>query len=142
MTDGTMVSGIISETEAYKGSEDLACHASRGKTPRNKVMFEEGGLVYMYLIYGIYWMMNFVTGREGDPQAVLIRGLKEVYGPGRLTKQLQIDASFYGEDLSVSNRLWIEAGMEKPEINAAPRIGIDYAGDYWKNVPWRFFLKD
>ena len=67
----------ISETEAYRGSDDLACHASKGRTTRNEVMFGDGGHLYMYLIYGMYWMMNVVTSVRGIPQAVLIRGVRE-----------------------------------------------------------------
>ena len=142
MPDGGRERFIISETEAYKGFEDLACHASKGITPRNRVMFDKGGFLYMYLIYGMYWMMNVVTGEKGDPQAVLIRGLKNIYGPGRLTRHLQIDGSFYGEDLSASRRIWIENGIDGPLIDTGPRIGIDYAGEFWKNMPWRFFIRD
>jgi len=140
LPDGCIEKFIISETEAYKGSVDLACHASKGLTKRNRVMFEKGGLLYMYLIYGIHWMMNVVTGDDGAPQAVLIRGLKEIYGPGRLTKRLSIDGSFYGEDLLSSERIWIEPRIGDVDIQTGPRIGIEYAGEYWKNVPWRFFL--
>ncbi|MBN1131780.1 MAG: DNA-3-methyladenine glycosylase [Bacteroidales bacterium] len=132
---------IISETEAYKGTEDLACHASKGLTARNRIMFERGGHLYLYLIYGMYWMMNVVTGGRDVPQAVLIRGLKEIYGPGRVTRRLQIDGSFNGEDLLTSRKIWIEKGIKKTQITAGPRIGIDYAGEFWKNVPWRFYLK-
>ncbi|HDR68692.1 MAG TPA: DNA-3-methyladenine glycosylase, partial [Bacteroidaceae bacterium] len=102
--------------------------------------FEQGGYLYMYLVYGMHWMMNVVTGKAGDPQAVLLRGSKQVYGPGRLTKELCIDGSFYGEDLHSSERIWIEGKNEKRRIGTGPRIGIEYAGDYWKNVPWRFYL--
>lgn len=133
---------IISETEAYRGTEDLACHARRGMTARNMIMFGQGGFLYMYLIYGIHWMMNVVTGEEGNPQAVLIRGLREVYGPGRLTSRLDLDNSFYGEDIVISDRIWIEDGMDKCQIGTGPRIGIDYAGEYWKDVPWRFYLQN
>ena len=133
---------IISETEAYKGSVDEACHARKGLTERNRVMFEQGGFLYMYLIYGIHWMLNVVTGDPGDPQAVLIRGLKDIYGPGRLTKKLEIDGSFYGEELVSSKRIWIENGVGDVEVQTGPRIGIEYAGEYWKNVPWRYFLKE
>ncbi len=73
---------VISETEAYRGGEDLACHASKGRTPRTEVMFGEGGYLYMYLIYGMYWMMNVVSGPEGVPQAVLFRGLREAEWSG------------------------------------------------------------
>ncbi|MCK4989622.1 MAG: DNA-3-methyladenine glycosylase, partial [Bacteroidales bacterium] len=71
--DGTKSTYVITETEAYRGGEDRACHASKGKTPRTEVMFGDGGHLYMYLIYGMYWMLNIVTGSEGVPQAVLFR---------------------------------------------------------------------
>ena len=77
---------IISETEAYRGSDDKACHASKGRTPRTEIMFHEGGRLYVYFVYGMYWMLNIVTGMENDPQAVLIRGLKGCTGPGRVSK--------------------------------------------------------
>ena len=130
----------ISETEAYKGEEDRACHASRGRTKRNRIMFGDGGFVYMYLIYGIYWMLNVVTGVEDQPQAVLIRGLKEASGPGRLTRLTGLDGNYYGEDLVRSGRLWIEESGIVPGFTTGPRIGIDYAGDPWKDVPWRFMM--
>ncbi len=128
---------MITETEAYVGEEDLACHASKGITPRTKIMYGRGGCVYIYLIYGMHWMLNIVTGKINEPQAVLIRGLKGINGPGRLTKKLEIDGGFYGENLCTSNRIWIEQGDEVPKILTTPRIGIEYAGD-WKLKPWRF----
>ncbi len=82
--DDTIQKFVITETEAYSGGEDKACHANKGLTPRTKVMFDEGGLVYVYLIYGMYWMLNFVTGEAGDSSAVLIRGVKGISGPGRV----------------------------------------------------------
>lgn len=139
--DGITEKHIITETEAYKGEEDLACHASKGKTERNKVMYEKGGLIYVYLVYGMYWMLNFVTGKKNNPQAVLIRGIEGYDGPGKLTKFIEIDKSFYGEDLILSKRIWIEPSLKKNKFETTPRIGIDYAGEYWKNVPWRFVLK-
>ena len=131
---------IISEVEAYSGDGDLACHASKGKTSRTEVMFREGGLVYVYLVYGIHWLLNIVTGREGDASAVLIRGLKGITGPGRVGKLLQLDRSFYGEDLTTSGRIWIEESDIKITYGAAPRIGIDYAGEPWKSKNWRFYI--
>lgn len=131
---------LITETEAYRGEEDLACHASRGKTSRTRIMYEPGGFVYVYLVFGMHWMLNFVTGKIAEPQAVLIRSLKEMSGPGRLTKLLEIDRSFYGEDLSMSNRIWVEDHDKYPEWETTVRIGIDYAGD-WKFKPWRFVAK-
>ena len=128
----------ITETEAYRGTEDLACHASKGRTSRTEAMFHEGGFLYIYLIYGMYWMLNIVTGQENEPQAVLIRGLENLYGPGRITRKLQIDKSFYDEDLTVSYRMWIEDDGCKPACQTGSRIGVDYAGE-WKDKPWRFF---
>lgn len=132
---------LITEVEAYRGSDDLACHASKGRTPRTEVMFGNGGQVYVYLIYGMYWMLNFVTAKEGVPQAVLIRGIEGFDGPGKLTKALNIDKSFYGEKLISSDKLWVEKGIVNPEFETTPRIGIDYAGEIWKNKPWRYVLK-
>ena len=131
---------LITETEAYRGAEDLACHASKGRTPRTEVMFGEGGHLYMYLIYGMYWMMNVVCGHEGNPQAVLFRGLHEVSGPGRLTRLVGVDRAFYGEDLVRSDRIWIEASGSSPVYSAGPRIGVDYAEEPWKSMPWRFLM--
>ncbi len=127
----------ITETEAYRGVEDLACHASKGRTPRTEVMFQEGGTVYVYLIYGQYWMLNLVTGLEGDASAVLIRGLEGFSGPGRVGRELQLDRSFYGENLFNSVRIWIQDGEPITEIRTSKRIGIEYAGN-WKNMLWRF----
>ena len=131
---------IITETEAYRGSEDKACHASRGETSRNRVMFDEGGKIYVYFVYGMYWMLNFVTAPAGVPQAALIRGIEGFNGPGKLTKALGIDRSYYGEDLSTSDRIWVEDNGIVPSYNSGPRIGIDYAGDIWKNKPWRYYI--
>lgn len=129
----------ITEVEAYCGVTDLACHASKGRTKRTEIMFYDGGLVYMYLIYGMYWMLNIVTSIENDPQAILVRGVDAVEGPGRVTKLLQLDKSFYGESLITSQRLWLEDAppIDSAKIITTPRIGIDYAGD-WKHKPWRF----
>ncbi len=139
--DGNSLRVTITEVEAYKGTDDLGCHASRGMTQRNRVMFDNGGLVYVYLIYGMYWMLNVVTSTHSEPQAVLIRGVTGAEGPGKLTRLLKIDGSFYGEDLVESNRIWIEDNGIKADYITTPRIGIDYAGPYWSKVPWRFVLK-
>ena len=131
----------ITETEAYRGVEDLACHASKGRTSRTETMYHTGGAVYVYLIYGMYWMLNIVTGRENDPQAVLIRGFEGLYGPGRITRKLQIDKSFYTEDVTISHRIWIEDDGFKPLYERGTRIGVDYAGE-WKDKLWRFYIHD
>ena len=107
----------ITEVEAYCGTEDLACHASKGRTSRTEVMFEKGGLVYVYLIYGIYWMLNIVTGIVDEPKAVLIRGVENISGPGRVGVALQLDKSFYGENLLTSDRIWIEDSGQPVSYN-------------------------
>ena len=139
--DGTTETFLITETEAYRGEEDLACHASRGKTPRTATMYLPGGVLYIYLIYGMYWMMNIVTGPEEHPQAVLIRGIEGYDGPGKLTRRLQIDKTFNSEDLTTSPRIWIEETGIIPPYTSSPRIGVDYAGEKWKNMPWRFVME-
>ncbi len=136
--DGRQISGRIIEVEAYRGTDDLACHASKGRTPRTEIMFGPGGYVYMYLVYGMYWMLNFVAGEPDVPQAVLLRGVDSVVGPGRLTKQFEIGRDFYGESLEDSQRLWVEDHSCLIELETVPRIGIKYAGEYWASRPWRF----
>jgi DNA-3-methyladenine glycosylase len=138
--DGTVIRLRITEVEAYRGEEDLACHARKGKTPRNQVMYDAGGLLYLYFIYGKYWMLNIVTGEKENPQAVLIRGIEGLKGPGKLTRELMLDKSFYGEDICSSSRIWIENSALVADYHATPRIGIDYAGE-WKHKLWRFVLK-
>ncbi|MBK3517368.1 DNA-3-methyladenine glycosylase [Carboxylicivirga marina] len=135
---------VISEVEAYRGEEDAACHAHKGRTSRTEIMYHAGGKVYVYLIYGMYWNLNIVTGSECEPQAVLIRGVKKISGPGRLGRYLKLDKSFYGDSLSESNRLWIEEPVVKSKIafESTERIGIDYAPYKWRSKKWRFVLKD
>lgn len=139
--DGLTERYKITEVEAYRGGDDKACHANKGKTPRTEVMFREGGVVYLYLIYGIYWMLNIVTGEVNDSSAVLIRGLEDISGPGRVGKALHLDKSFYGEDLSISERIWIEDSDIDPNFSTGPRVGIHYAGEPWISKPWRFVLE-
>lgn len=141
MSDKSVRRHIITEVEAYRGSADKACHASRGRTNRTEIMYHSGGRVYVYFVYGMYWMLNVVAGREGEPQAALIRGVGGISGPGRLTRELGIDGSFYGEDLTVSDRIWIgDEGLD-PDYTTGPRVGIDYAGKPWKDKPWRFLMR-
>jgi DNA-3-methyladenine glycosylase len=139
--DGTTSHYVITETEAYLGEEDLACHASKGRTKRTDIMYANGGVVYVYLIYGMYWMLNIVTGTENHPEAVLIRGLDKITGSGKVGRELKMDKSFYGENLSESNRIWINNAPDVPDFITAPRVGIDYSSEKWKNKPWRFILK-
>ena len=135
--DGNVVRYKITTTEAYSGKEDKACHASKGRTPRTEVMFHEGGKVYVYLIYGMYWMLNVVAGEENYPQAVLVCGIDAVRGSGRVGRELKMDKSFYGEVLTESQRIWIEDSSDNPEFIAKTRVGVDYAGE-WKDKLWRF----
>jgi DNA-3-methyladenine glycosylase len=139
--DGGLRKYMITETEAYRGYEDKSCHASHGKTKRNEIMFHAGGRVYVYFVYGMYWMLNFVTGEKDDPQAALIRGIEGFNGPGKLTKELGINKSFYGENLAISDRIWVEDNGLKPSFKTGPRIGVDYAGEIWKNKPWRYYIE-
>jgi DNA-3-methyladenine glycosylase len=132
---------FIQEVEAYRGEEDQACHAFKGRTTRTEVMYGEGGRIYIYLIYGMYWMLNFVTSVKDVPQAVLLRGINGFNGPGKLSRALKLDKSFYGEQLSASKRLWIEESKEKPSLICTPRIGIDYAGPKWSGKLWRWVAK-
>lgn len=138
--DGSISRYRITETEAYMGEEDEACHACKGRTARTEIMYAQGGCIYVYLIYGMYWMLNIVTGTENEPQAVLIRAVDNIVGSGRVGRELKIDRSFYGENLLTSNRIWVETAPDALSFNTAPRIGIDYAGEEWKNKPWRFIL--
>lgn len=140
LADGVTGRYEITEVEAYRGTEDKACHASKGRTARTEIMFQEGGRLYIYLIYGMYWMLNIVTAEKENPQAVLIRGLEKFKGPGVLTKSLGIDKTYNGEDLITSERIWIEDAGIARTIKTSSRIGIDYAGDYWKERPWRYFV--
>lgn len=134
---------MITETEAYIGPEDRACHSSRGRTQRTEPMFDGPGTIYIYFTYGMHHMLNVVTGPKGFPAAVLIRGLEDVNGPGRLTKQWGIDKRFNHRPLKKKTGLWIEdrgARIKKTEIAKTPRIGIDYALE-WKDKLFRFVLK-
>lgn len=137
--DGRIEKYRITETEAYRGIEDQACHASKGRTPRTEVMFLDGGTVYVYLIYGQYWLLNLVTGIAGDASALLIRGIEGFPGPGRVGRELQLDRSFYGESLINSPRMWVEDAEPVTEIKTSKRIGINYSGE-WANKLWRFYI--
>jgi DNA-3-methyladenine glycosylase len=141
LPDGRFGRYRVSEVEAYRGSQDEACHAFKGKTARTDIMFHEGGRLYVYFIYGMYWMLNVVTGGKNTPQAILIRRVENYNGPGKLTKALGIDGSFYGEDLMISERIWFEDDGISPAFKTGPRIGINYAGEYWKTRPWRYFIE-
>ena len=139
-TGTEIIRSVICETECYMGQDDSACHAAKGKTARNAVMFEEGGRAYVYLCYGIHNMLNIVTGEKDYPQAVLIRGARICSGPGRLTKAFDITRELNGEILYDSDRLWLEDG-EALEYIKTPRIGIDYADKADRERLWRYVAK-
>ena len=128
----------ITETECYFGEDDTACHAHKGRTARTGIMYGRGGMTYIYLCYGMHNLLNVVSGEEGSPQAVLIRGAGDYNGPGKLTKALSIDRSLNGVDLSVSGRLWLEDGKAPTSYVTTPRIGISYAAKEDRERLWRF----
>lgn len=161
-TDGTLkvLRMRISETEAYIGEDDPACHSHAGtRTQRTEIMYEQGGVFYVYLTYGIHHMLNVISGTIESPESVLIRAgfltedsdrlldeqllvdeksrgsnkqlthPKQFAGPGKLTKRLQIDRQLYGKPIIPESGVWIEDDGCVPPVSLRPRIGIDYAGD-------------
>ena len=138
--EGRIVRAEVLEIEAYDGQEDLACHASRGRTPRNAPLFGPAGYWYVYLCYGIHWLLNIVTGPVGYPAAILIRRVGSFLGPGILTRELKIDKRFNELPSGRSTGLWLERNPHRPEslvYETTPRIGVDYAGE-WAHKPYRF----
>ncbi|MGN1059719.1 MAG: DNA-3-methyladenine glycosylase [Clostridia bacterium] len=131
----------ITETEAYYTEADTACHAHKGRTKRTDILYRRGGCAYIYLCYGMYNLLNVVCGEAEIPQAVLIRGAGAYDGPGKLTRALDIDRSLNGADLVSGETLWLEAGQQ-PAFRATPRIGIQYATEEYRNMPWRFVAAD
>lgn len=134
----------IVETEAYIGTHDLACHASKGRTRRTEVMFGPGGHAYVYLIYGMHEMFNIVTSVEGDAQAVLIRAAEpldgwdaDLSGPGKFTRALQITRKQNGLDLSGKELFLQEDPGYEPRMVVAKRVGVEYAKE-WKDAMLRF----
>lgn len=142
--DGSTRHARICETEAYHGAEDLACHASKGRTARTDVMFAKGGVWYVYLCYGVHEMLNLVTGPADQPSAILIRGVEGVVGPGRVTRAFGIDRRFNRQPAAPESGLWLEDDgwiVPPAAIVATPRIGVAYAGPEWAAKPWRFFYR-
>jgi DNA-3-methyladenine glycosylase len=141
---GKKVALMITETEAYAGFKDRASHAFRGKTKRTEVMFGPAGFFYIYLCYGMYYLMNISTHKKDFPAAVLIRGVEGADGPGKLTRLLKIDKSLSGKKVDPKNGLWLEdRGIKIPKnkIKKTPRIGVQYAGKHWASRKLRFVLK-
>jgi DNA-3-methyladenine glycosylase len=159
---GKRVSGMIVETEAYLGEIDKAAHSFGGRrTARNEITYAEGGHVYVFFVYGMYYQLNLVTGPAEHPHVVLIRAVEPVEGieimrkrrgkmpdrnltsgPGKLTIALAIDRGYNAEHLS-GHRIWVEEyqALADKKIASGKRIGIDYAGEY-VDVPWRFWVTD
>jgi len=146
---GKIIKTMITETEAYIGEDDLACHASRRKTPRTEVMYGKPGHAYVYMIYGMYHCFNIVTEKKDFPAAVLIRGVQikkvdynKTNGPGKLCKFLRIDKKFNRWDITRGEKLWIEgrdSNIKLPRIKKSKRMGIDYA-KHCREYLWRFHL--
>lgn len=127
----------ITETEAYYTEEDTACHAHKGRTKRTELLYHKGGCAYIYLCYGMYNLLNIICGEENIPQGVLIRGAGVYDGPGKLTRAMKIDRSLNGADLVGGDILWLEKGAPR-RYRVTPRIGISYATEQYRNMPWRF----
>jgi len=138
--EGEVLRWQIMETEAYDGPDDKACHAHRGRTPRTEVMFGEAGRFYVYLCYGIHWLLNIVTGPREYPAAVLIRAAGELHGPGRVTKALAITGEFNQTSATEPTGLWVEQGkLAKDEtIISLKRVGVNYAGPVWSEKRYRY----
>lgn len=130
----------ISETEAYWGPGDTACHVSKGRTPRTEVFYADAGTLYVYLCYGMHWMLNIVTGDVEDPQAVLIRACAEAPGPGKLTKRLGITGELNKGSI-LQGPLWIEDDGFRCDVVTDKRVGIGYADQKDQDKLWRFKMK-
>lgn len=129
---------VITETEVYRGVEDSACHAHRGRTKRTEMLYRPGGAVYVYLCYGIHWLLNVITGPEDFPQGVLIRACEGFEGPGKLTKYLGITGAQNGIDICSSPLLRIEDEGRMVNITTDKRVGIAYADEADRERLWRF----
>jgi len=160
LEDGRRLGGMIVETEAYRGEEDLACHCRHGRTSRTQVMYGPAGFAYVYFTYGNHWMLNFVVEGEGCPAAILIRAIlpeegldviasrrapmpEKIWtdGPGKLSKALDITGAFNGADLCAPDAvLFVEDGPPIPDrdVTIGPRVGLNNTPEPWKSIPWRF----
>jgi DNA-3-methyladenine glycosylase len=158
------LAGIILETEAYQGEEDLGCHASHGRTPRTEIMYGPPGHAYIYFTYGMHWLLNTVTCAEGCPAAVLLRSIQPIEGmeamahnrpnlayqphwldgPAKLTQALALDGLLNGIDLcDADGELFIEPGdpVLSGQIVIGPRVGLFTVPEPWKSIPWRFIAR-
>jgi DNA-3-methyladenine glycosylase len=149
---GRQLAAMITEVEAYKGPRDRAAHTFGGRrTARVEPLYAEGGTAYVYLVYGMHWLLNFSTAGAGTPEGVLIRGVLTadgaqptlISGPGRVTAHLRVDRRLDHVDATQSGIMWLEdRGIRLParRIMTGPRVGIDYAGAYWSARRWRFWI--
>lgn len=131
----------ICQTESYCGEEDTACHAHKGRTKRTEVMYMEAGTIYVYLCYGMHWMLNIVTGEVDAPEAVLIRACREADGPGKLTKALGITGEFNRQHICRQDVLFIEDDGFQCPVTTGKRVGIGYASQEDQDRPWRFIMQ-
>ena len=140
---GDQIQSCITETEAYIGPQDLASHASKGRTKRTEAMYGRPGTFYVYLVYGLHWMLNVVTGPGDYPSAVLIRGVEGIVGPARLTKALGISGDLNGKVADRETGVWFSEGPRpsRKQIIRSARIGVEYAGPVWSVKPYRFSFK-
>ena len=130
----------IAETEAYCGEADTACHAHKGRTKRTEVMYMKAGTIYIYLCYGMHWLLNIVTGEEDRPEAVLIRACVEANGPAKLTKALGITGEQNRQSIT-GDELWIEDDGIACDVITDKRVGIGYASQEDQDRLWRFIMK-
>jgi DNA-3-methyladenine glycosylase len=138
MPDGSEKKLRITETEAYRGEADTACHAHHGRTKRTEILYRPGGTIYVYLCYGMHWLVNIVTGPEDFPQAALIRACEGAEGPGKLTRALAIDGCFNGLAITRHPDLWVEDDGAQVNIISDKRVGIGYASKEDQERLWRF----
>ena len=140
-TDSGDIKLRITETESYMGEADTACHAHKGRTKRTEVMYMKAGTIYVYLCYGMHWLLNIVTGDVDDPQAVLIRACEDFAGPAKLTRKLMIDGDFNRKDITECADLYIEDDGFQCEVVTDTRVGINYASEEDRLKLWRFIMK-
>ena len=132
----------ISETEAYNGVADTACHAHKGRTKRTEVLYDDAGTIYIYLCYGVHWLLNVITGEKEDPQGVLIRACREAEGPGKLTKKLGITRELNRENGVTSDTIWFADDGFRCNVVTDKRVGIGYASREDQERLWRFIMDD
>lgn len=132
----------ITETEAYRGEEDTACHAHKGRTKRTEVLYGKSGVIYVYLCYGMHWLMNVVTGDEETPQAVLFRAGENFNGPAKLTKALGVTGEQNSKSLIENSQIWIEDDEKEHSYHTDTRVGIAYATKEFRDKKWRFILNN